>query len=118
MSKLVLNFKCFLLLYFLTGAEFYNLVHIQGIIRLQKHKKDHFELQQSDLIFVLAEKIKIKIQHKLRYSTLCPNDMNQTLVHVFFFFGIGDKLEKLSETKPPLINHQKLTRTCNFPQSY
>ena len=33
-SKLVLNVKCLLLLSFLTVAEFYNLGHIQGIIRV------------------------------------------------------------------------------------
>jgi hypothetical protein len=32
MSKLVLNVKYLLLLYFLTAAEIYNLGHIQGII--------------------------------------------------------------------------------------
>ena len=33
MSKLVLNVKCLLLLSFLTATEFYNLGHIQGIIK-------------------------------------------------------------------------------------
>ena len=33
-SKLVLNVKYLLLLSFLTGAEFYNLGHIQGMIRV------------------------------------------------------------------------------------
>ena len=35
MLKLVLNVKYLLLLSFLTAAEFYNLGHIQGIIRVQ-----------------------------------------------------------------------------------
>ena len=35
MSKLVLNVKYLLLLSFLTAAEFYNLGHIQSIIRVQ-----------------------------------------------------------------------------------
>ena len=34
MSELVLNVKYLLLLSFLTEAEFYNLGHIQGIIRV------------------------------------------------------------------------------------
>ena len=34
MSKLVLNIKYLLLLSFLTAAEFYNLGHIQGIMRV------------------------------------------------------------------------------------
>ena len=34
MSKLVLNVKYLLFLSFLTEAEFYNLGHIQGIIRV------------------------------------------------------------------------------------
>ena len=34
MSKLVLNVKYLLLLSFLTAAKFYNLGHIQGIIRV------------------------------------------------------------------------------------
>ena len=34
LSKLVLNVKYFLLLYFLTATEFYNFGHIQGIIRV------------------------------------------------------------------------------------
>ena len=36
MSKLVLNVKYLLLLSFLTAAKFYNLGHIQGIIRYYK----------------------------------------------------------------------------------
>ena len=35
MSKLVLNVKYLLLLFFLTAAEFYNLGLIQGIIRVR-----------------------------------------------------------------------------------
>ena len=35
MLKLVLNVKYLLFLSFLTAAEFYNLGHIQGIIRVQ-----------------------------------------------------------------------------------
>ena len=42
MSKLVLNVKDLLLLSFLTVAEFYNLGHIQGIIRVHQLKRDHF----------------------------------------------------------------------------
>ena len=34
MSKLVLNLKYLLLLSFLTAANFYNLGHIQGIVRV------------------------------------------------------------------------------------
>ena len=41
MSKLVLNVKYLLLLSFLTDAEFYNLGHIQGIIRVPELKRDH-----------------------------------------------------------------------------
>ena len=39
MSKLVLNVKYLLLLSFLTAAEFYNLGHIQGIIRQARRKR-------------------------------------------------------------------------------
>ena len=42
MSKLELNVKYLLLLSFLTAAEFYNLGHIQGIMRVHQLKKDHF----------------------------------------------------------------------------
>ena len=42
MSKLVLNVKYLLLLSFLTAAEFYNLGHIQGIMRVHQLKKDNF----------------------------------------------------------------------------
>ena len=40
MSKLELNVKDLLLLSFLTVAEFYNLGHIQGIIRVSQLKRD------------------------------------------------------------------------------
>jgi hypothetical protein len=41
MSKLVLNVKYLLLLCVLTVAEFYNLGHIQGIIRVHYLKRDN-----------------------------------------------------------------------------
>ena len=55
MLKLVLNVKYLLLVSFLTAAEFYNLGYIQ-------ERSCLFELL-SDLIFMLAEKMKTKIQH-------------------------------------------------------
>ena len=56
----------FLLLFsFLTALKFYNLGHIQGIKRVHYLKRDHFSwfVLLSDLIFLLAEKIKTNIQH-------------------------------------------------------
>ena len=63
--KLVLNVKYLLLLYFLIATEFYNLEHIQGIIRVYYLKRDHFQwfVLLSDLIFVSAEKINTNIKH-------------------------------------------------------
>ena len=43
MSKLALNDKYLLLLSFLTAAEFYNLGHIQGIIRQARRKRVDWE---------------------------------------------------------------------------
>ena len=64
-SKLVLNVKYFLLLFFLTAAEFYNLGHIQGIKSVRYLKRNHFLwfLLLSDMIFMSVEKIKTNIQH-------------------------------------------------------
>ena len=42
MSKLILNVKYLVLLSFLTVVEFYNLGHIQGIIRVHYLKGDYF----------------------------------------------------------------------------
>ena len=42
MSKLVLYVKYCYCYYFLTAAEFYNLGHIQGIIRVHYLKGDYF----------------------------------------------------------------------------
>ena len=65
MSKLVFNVKYLLLLSFLIAAKFYNLGHIQGITRVHQLKRDYFYglVLLSDLIFMLAEKIKTNIQH-------------------------------------------------------
>ena len=59
-----LNVKYLLLLYFLTVADFYNLGHIQGIIRVHKLKGDrvYWFVLLSDVIFMSAEKIKTNIQ--------------------------------------------------------
>ena len=44
MSKLVLNVRYLLLLPFLTAAEFYNLGHIQGTVKLGN--KERFDKEQ------------------------------------------------------------------------
>ena len=43
-----------------------------------------------DMILMSTEKIKTNIQHYIRHATLCPNDMNQTLVHMTTYNFIFD----------------------------
>ena len=52
------------MLSFLTAAEFYNLGHIQGIIRMPYLKRGYFLgfVLLSNLVFMSAEKIKTNIQ--------------------------------------------------------
>ena len=62
MLKFVLNVKYLSLLSFLTTAEFYNLGHIQGCINSKEIIFSNLYVL-SDLLFMLAEKIKTNIQH-------------------------------------------------------
>ena len=88
MSKLVLNVKYLLFLSFLTTAEFYNLGHVQGIIRVHYLTRDNFYwfVLLSDLLFISAEKNQNK--HLVRHIMLCPNDMNQTQFTKLLFLMI------------------------------
>ena len=66
MTNLVSNFEYLLLLCFLTAAKFWNLGHLQGIIRVPQLKRYNFEWVGllSDLILMSAEKkIKTNIQN-------------------------------------------------------
>ena len=66
MNNLVSNFEYLLLLCFLTAAKFWNLGHLQGIIRVPQLKRYNFEWVGllSDLILMSAEKkIKTNIQN-------------------------------------------------------
>ena len=79
MSKLVLNAKYLLLLSFQLGPSFNVWRTFKALYGCINSKEIIFsELLFSDPIFVLAETIKTKIQHYIRHSMICPNDMNQT----------------------------------------
>ena len=90
MTSLVSNFEYLLLLFFLIVAEFWNLGHLLGIIRVPYLKRDNFEWigPLSDLILMSAEK-KIKKHSKFDTKFIIRRPVGTTWsTHKSSFFPI------------------------------